>query len=458
MAGLLMVMMGVGLAALVYLRRAGLRWQDLPLLALLTSFLFFLSRFNSLVTVKVFDRPLTTIHLYVVGLFLLLLLARLQSPAPLSRQVAGPLRWLGLFGGVSLVSGLVNGGLTGAGWALQVLIIVLGPPLLAWVVIECLPRDAQAVDVLARLMILVLGLVTPAILLVSALRPDLFAAVLGWNSFVDWGEGFLRGWSPLGSTIVTGCLVTVAFGLALHEAVARRSRLHLALCVLAAASILFTASRSVLIVFLVFNGVYWSMIRQWRLFFRYAAPPAVGMAAIVAVSLISGAIHFDRFLESQDYSTAIRYGSVRAAVAQGLESPVLGQGPGRLYHEIRTTWVRNETGRQLGRERLVGGAVSAVEPHNLYAYLFAEHGALATLAFVLAFAGGLPGLWRARGGDDLERRSRRAVFAAAGISLLLMFLTASWPLVNPHFSFFFWVFVFAGLHWSAHAAADRRTP
>ena len=37
------------------------------------------------------------------------------------------------------------------------------------------------------------------------------------------------------------------------------------------------------------------------------------------------------------------------------------------------------------------------------------------------------------------------------VSLLLIFNTASWPLLNTHFSFFFWLLVFGGLHWTLHA-------
>ncbi len=440
------LVMGIGTA--VYLTINPWRPTDLILAAINFSLVFFLSRFNGLLTVWLDKYPLVTIHFYLLALLVFLGLVRALGKHPISRICAIPLPFLAVYSFFSILSGFVNAGFDGVLGAIQVVVITVTPALLAWILVELVGRQSQSPAELRRLYILPLGVVTPLILMVSALLPGVFSGLLGWELSVDFGgdEGFLRGWSPLGSTILTGSLVVIAFGFALHEAVVNRSRLHTVVASLASASVLFTASRAVMIVFVLFNFIYWPMVGKWRTFVRVSFLPAAVFIAIVGWSLVTGAISFERFLEVRNQSSTLRASSAVAAFELGREKTFLGHGPGQVYHEIRTIWVANPKRRARVMERPINGRMSAMEPHNLYLYLFAEHGLIATLAFVLAMFSSLIALWRQKPGSDPTIRSERAVFLGLGVGLVFIFLTASWPLMSPQYSVFLWLFVFSSLH------------
>ncbi len=443
------------IGTVVYLSANPLTRSDLPLFLFAFSIVFFLSRFNGLVTIWLGRYPLAGIHVYLLMLMVFLGLVRALGTRPYSRLIALPLPFLFVYGGFSLLSGLVNGGFDGALAASQVLVITMTPAILAWVFVESVGRQPRDSAALRRFYILPLGIVTPLILIVSALLPDIFSGLLGWGLSEDFGgfEGFRRGWSPLGSTILTGCLVVVAFGMALHEAVVNKSKLHTVVAALAATSLLFTVSRAVMIIFIVFNVIYWIMVGNWRTFVRVAALPVMILTAVFGWSLATGSVSFSRFLVLNDQSTGRRADSAMAAADVARENIFLGRGPGLIYNEMRTIWIANENNTPLVYQKAIGSRMSSMEPHNLYLYLMAEHGVFATVAFVLAMLVGLFVVWRTPAGGDDVKRSERAVYVGLWCGLMLVFATASWPLVSPQFSVFFWLFVFSGLH---SAAAWRR--
>ncbi len=449
----------LGLGTVVYLALNPLRRVDLPLLLFNLSLVFFLSRFNGLVTVWLGKYPLSGIHVYLLVLIMFLGLVLLPGGRGHSRLVSLPLPLLAVYGFFTLVSGAVNAGFDGVLAAFQILVITIAPAVLAWILVESYGvRDDDGAG-MRRQYILPLGIVTPLILLVSALLPSVFRGLLGWGVSADFGgfEGFTRGWSPMGSTILTGTLVVIAFGFALHEAVVNRSLLHRIVAALAAASILFTASRAVMIIFIVFNLIYWTMLGRARMFARVAALPALVVALLVGWSLVSGSVSFKRFLVLNDPSTGMRKSTALAAADLASQRPLLGHGPGQIYYEMRTIWIANPQRAPKVMEKAISHRMSALEPHNLYLYLAAEHGIFAAVSFVLAMAMGLVVVWRTPANGDPEWRSERAVYVGLWCGLLIIFATVSWPLLNHQFSVFFWLFVFSGLR-GADARRRRVAP
>lgn len=432
-----------------YVFAVGLRYRDIPVLLFLSTFVFFLSRFNGLVQASIGGRPYVGIMVYSVLSLGFLVWLRSTDRRPVSRILLTPLPFLVVFFVFSLLSGFANGEIKGVFSAVQVIAISLTPALLAWTIVELYPRDYDVPQSIRRVFIVTLGMITPLILIVSALMPSVFGDLLGWDAIQsESGLGFVRGWSPLGSTIATGCLIVMAYGFALNEAVVRKSLIHSFIAVLASVSILFTASRSVLVSYLIFNLVYLMFVggktRIWKVSFL----PLLGMLAVFGYSFSRGTINFGRFLETGDFSLYIRVMSLRAAVLQFLESLFLGKGPGLLYSQIRTDWLVGHGGEGEAKLMLVGGTWSAMEPHNLYLLLLAEHGLIASLAYMLALLAVLVVVILSPALGDPVAKSEKATYIALWVSMMAMFLSASWPLINLKFSIFFWLFLFSCLHWS----------
>lgn len=437
------------LSVVGYVFSAKLRFRDIPLLVFLSSFVFFLSRFNNMIGFSIGGRPYVGVTIYSLVALMALLAFRSVVQRPISRMVFSPLPFLFGFGILSITSGLLNGGLAGFYSALQVMVISLTPPLLAWVLVELYPR--RLVDTLAirKLFVVTLGLITPVILIVSALMPAVFGGLLGWDEISSTSEtGFVRGWSPLGSTIATGCLIVVAYGFAVNEAVVNRSKVHTFIAAMAAVSILFTASRSVLVSFFVFNLVYAFLLGNMGKIFKVSFVPISGLGAVVGYSVINGSISFGRFLETNDFSFYIRLLSMRGAWYQFINSIVWGRGPGLLYSQIRTDWLEGDKGEGVLRFMIVGQNWSVMEPHNLYLLLLAEHGLLSTIFFLLALVTVLVVVLRVPVRGNMAVKSEKAVYVGIWVAVMVMFFTASWPLLNQKFSLFFWLYVFSSLHWA----------
>jgi len=432
-----------------YVFAAKLRFRDIPILVFLSSFVFFLSRFNNLLSFSVGERPYVGVTIYSLLSLVFLLVFRGVAKRPISRIVFCPLPFLLGFGILSILSGLQNDGLAGFYSAMQVLVISLTPPFLAWVLVELYPRRLADNLAIRKIFVVTLGLITPVILIVSALMPGVFGELLGWGEISSTSEiGFVRGWSPLGSTIATGCLIIVAYGFALNEAVANKSRVHSFIAALAAVSILFTASRSVLVSFFVFNLVYAVFLGKKAKVFKVAFLPISGLAAVVGYSVVTGSISFGRFLETNDFSFYIRLLSMRGAWYQFVNSVVWGRGPGLLYSQIRTDWLEGDKSEGVLRFMIVGENWSVMEPHNLYLLLLAEHGILATIFFLLSLIAVLVVVVRVPAHDNPAASSEKAVYVGIWVAAMVMFFTASWPLLNQKFSIFFWLYIFSSLHWA----------
>lgn len=451
----LKLMLPLLVVVLSYLTAYPLRGRDAVLTGFAFSMVFFLSRFNALATVWLGAYPLVTIHMYQTALLALLLLLLGLERRPLRRRVAFPLPYLFLFVLLSFVSGLVNGGFDGVLAAIQAMVIAVVPALLAWALVEFVSATSASPADLRRLLVLPLGLVTPLFLVTSALLPAMFAQVLGWGLSDDpyGNDGFVRGWSPLGSTIDTGALVVIAYGFAMHEALVGRSRLHAAICALAAGSILFTASRSVMAMFVIFNLVY-ALSLGGRRFFRVAWLPALAILGLLGWALASGQVSFHRFLVTGDASSARRAASAQAAFDLTRSEPLLGHGPGLVYSEVRTTWIANPHQIPLVLEKKIGGLISAMEPHNLFLYGAAEHGVFGTMAYVVAMFGGLRFVGKRRAGEGFGVRSERGMFLGLWLGLFFLLTTGSWPFLTPQVSVFFWLFVFCGLEFAAQAVRE----
>jgi hypothetical protein len=199
---------------------------------------------------------------------------------------------------------------------------------------------------------------------------------------------------------------------------------------------------------LLFHVIYfWSAIRRH---------PAAVLSFLVVTCLVSvpaiwklqERFSFERLLLARGSSLDLRTSSALGAATTSFESPFLGKGPGLLYEEFRLGWPTRPDGvvsRQI--TMLVGNRLSAMEPHNLYLFLAAEHGWIAAAMFCTV-------LWMLWNRIRISRflsfdtgRSLSAAFSALWLSTFAVLLTSSIPLVNPQCSVFFWFFGFMGLHW-----------
>ena len=441
---------------MVYIVSVRLRFRDLPIMAFLFSVSFFLSRFDVMARVDLLGRPLLGLHLYLAasGIFLLILrglAGRRYLPAT-TRVIQ--LFWLVAI--LALLSGFINGGANGVGAALQVLVIVLAPALVAAMLIELVPLGREESRQIRKVFILFGGVITPSILVMTALLPGVFADTLGWRPIRDEVQaGFVRGWSPLGSTITTGAVVILAYAMSLHEAVSRNRRIYVFVCMLSGLSLMFTLARSVLVVFVIFHAYYWIVFARHRR--RHGVlvwPAGLAVLAFVAATTLGG-YDFGRFLKTDDFSIEMRGTSARVALAESSRAPLLGRGPGLLYEDIRTVWLVDPDNEEKAKVVSIGGEMSAQEPHNLYLWLAAEHGWPSVILFLLIFFT----LWRGARppgrAPDATTASLRTIYGAAWLGFALFFLSHSGPLVNPQFSLFFWFWAFSGVHWCASLCAER---
>ncbi len=439
----------IGVIIATFIISARMRWRDLPIMVFLFSISFFLSRFDVLVKVDLFGRPLLGLHLYLAGCAVLLLVLRgfenrLYIPATIH---VFRLFWLVAI--LALFSGVVNGGASGVGAALQILIIVLAPAIVAAMLVELVPLVRDESHQIRKVFILFGGVITPIILVMTALLPSVFANSFGWQPLRDEAQaGFIRGWSPLGSTIATGAVVILAYALAMHEVVTKRRRLYLFVCILSGFSLMFTLARSVLVVFMVFHVYYWiSFARRRRRHGVIFWPACLAIIGIIVATVVGG-YDFGRFVETDDFSMDIRGTSARVALSESMSAPLLGRGPGLLYEDVRTTWLVNPDNEEKSKIISVEGEMSAQEPHNLYLWLAAEHGWPVVFVFLLIFVSLWRGLGRARDLPNDASVSLLSIYRATWLGFGLFFLSHSGPLVNPQFSLFFWLWAFSGVHWA----------
>lgn len=435
----------------------GYRLRDLLLLGFMASVTLYLSRWDQGFGTTIAGRPFTGFDFYLMLTILLLAPLRLLFAERPPLHIVPAALWLAAYAALSLVSGLLNGGFGGVGAAVQVIVVSLTPLLAVLLWIDLMPRDRATHERLLISFTLLIGVLTPTVFIITSIAPNLFGSLLGWSIVATSGStGFVRGWSPVGSAIATGMLMVIAYGLAMHQVVGCKRRRFAVVLFLVGIAILFTLSRSVLLMFIVFHIAYfWSAIRRQPI--RILGLGIV--AALVMTPLLfelTDRYSFDRFTQYQDESTDIRASSAVAAIEASFDKPFLGHGPGLLYEQFR---VEGVSGARPGQTRAmyVGDRISALEPHNLYLLLTAEHGVPAAIAFVV----GLIVLWRrTRIGRFIENdrdKSMASAFNALWIATLIMFLTYSGPLVNAQSSVLLWFFAALGLHWRAVLAARSPT-
>ena len=452
-------MMGVIGAAvvaggLVLFARYGAR--DLLVLAVLGFISLYLSRFNDFLQGSLAGRPLIGFHFFLLAACLALGAARLVMRETPRLEYGAIAVLLGLYATLSIASGLANGGKVGLAAAAQILIISLGPCALAAFLVDLVPRTEAASARLRGSFLLLVGVMTPCLQVASSVVPNLFGSILGWATAASGATGFVRGGSPLGGSIATGTIEVLAYGLAMHEVVARRRKRYAVVLILIGVSVLFTLARSVLLMLILFHVFYfWSVIRRFPL--RVAGLTLAGMLVMTPLFLkLEQRFSFERFLETGDASSELRGYSAIAALRASAAKPILGGGPGLIYDEIRTDWLVDASAiaTRLDRVKIVGESISAFEPHDLYLLLAAEHGWPAALAFSGVFVLIWRRMNRLRRTLDDDRSSQAAAFAAVLAALGAMFFTSSGPLVNPQASVFLWFFAFAGLHFRASVLAE----
>lgn len=434
----------------------GYRMRDVLVLAFLTSIVMYLSRWDLHLHREIYGRPFVTFHWYLLATALVFGAAHVRfRERPALRF--GPLMLAGTgFAALALASGVLNGGAAGAVSAGHVLVVTVLPALAAATCVALIPRDAAASRRLRVTFILLAGVLTPTMVVLSALAPNQIGSLLGWGTFAAGrATGFVRGWSPLGSPITTGTAMILAYGLAMHEVIGARKRMYIAVLLLVGLAMLFTLARSVLLMFAVFHLFYfWSVIRRQPM-----RVIGVGMLLIVlagpVVYKLSERFSFERFLEGGGASTDLRASSALGAMAASLRNPVLGNGPGLLYEGVRQgETVRIVRGSREVRTIMVAGRVSALEPHNVYLLVAAEHGWIA-LGLFLAI---LLICWRRTRLRaflaDVEDRSMSSAFHALWMALLFMLMTSSNPMIKEQIAVLFWFFAFLGLHW--HATMEQK--
>lgn len=446
--GLAVSAMGAGALILLF----GYRARDLLVLIVLGVVTVFLTRWDEKLTATIAGRPYVGFHFFMLFCAIALAMARavIHEAPPL--RAGGVLTLLAGFSFFSIVSGLINGQIAGLGSVAQVLFIALAPMVIGLLLVDLVPRTPAASRRLRLSFLLLIGLFTPAMQITSSLAPDVFGAVLGWQPTAQSGTvGFVRGWSPLGGPIATGVVMVLAYGLAMHEVVGQRRRVFVTVLFLVGFSVLFTLSRAVLLMLVVFHIAYfWTALRRHPV--RIVALCLLGflVAAPVLIKL-QERYSFERFLLLQDESTDIRASSAVAALRATVHHPLFGAGPGLLYEQIRTDWIAEGAApaAEGSRSTVIEDELSALEPHNLYLLLTAEHGLPAALLFVGAFLL----CWRRVRAKSFvmsdEDRSLASAWSACWLVLLLVLLTHSGPLINPQSAIFIWFFAFSGLHWRA---------
>ena len=446
-------------------RFAGYGSRDLAAASALFATLLFLSRFDAMLYTRLFDRPYPGIVVFMLLISVGLGLYRALTPTRRPRKMQWVMIALlfGIFAYLAILSGLVNRAGEGVAAALQALALCGMPILLAAQVISVTPQTTTGVTKLRWTIILAAGVLTPIALLATSLFADLLGRLLGWNQFAVMAgrsTGFVRGWSPLGGAISTAVAMVLAYGLAMHEVVGRGRRRFIPVLVLIGLAMLFTLSRSAILMMVVFHLAYFRKSLFQRPARTMAVLAAVSLVLVVALTQLSSRFSFDRFTQIRDASSEVRASSALAALSLVFDAPLLGQGPGLVYEEIRTTWLEP---RELGSAKitddgqllLLENHLSAMEPHNLYLYLAVEHGWLALGCFLGLFIACWAAAAPPRGADE-EAQSLSAALRALWVAHAAMFLTASTPLTNPQLSVFFWTFALLPFLVRASAPAAHR--
>jgi len=418
-------------AYLVFCQGYGLR--DLLVLGMLAYPVLFLGRFGVLVYFFFLGKPYLGFEILAGGMFALFMvvpLGRRGSGTYTRLGLAKPAMALTLLGLVGLFSAMVHRpGLDGLGAFLMAVSRWAWPLMVVWAGIRTIPWHPQSHDRLRMSFVLVYGVLTPLIMVTSALFTQELAGIMEWgDKYTHAGvAGFARGWSPLGSTISSGFLVLGAYAFCLAQMLRGRNSLFYGVAaLLSILAIGFTLSRSVLAAF-VFVNVF--MLRG--LLRRYMVRIAKVAAAILLVAVpavVFMAIRYDlsRFVMLGGKSVRLRLSSLAAAFDVVAERPLLGHGMGVLYEVVRLP--QGFAGINAMDTIVLGGHYSALEPHNLYLLTLAETGVVGMILLLVAY---VAWYWRIR-------KARRLASGLLGRE----------PLVNADWTLLL-VLPFFGLTWSA---------
>ncbi len=452
---LLWLFIASGMALLVFIGvltlLGGFRLGDCIPLVVIATITFFLSRFSRNLTIQLGPRAFTGLMLFFVAWAVLLGLLRLLQRTPRLQYSGTILLLTVVFVVLALVSGLVNSpDVTGIIATVQVLVIALGPLCVGLLVVEQVGRDRLGFERLVTSFILFCGVLLPVLMLTAAVAPEIFGRLLGWGMAGQRaGAGFARAQTPVGSTIASAMTVSLAYGFALCRFIDRKRVSTFFVLVLCGFAMLFSLSRSTLAVVFIFHLVFFlHTLRR-----HFLSISVLIMLAVVAGAITQRALperyQFSRFFTTYDASIDIRFSGIRGAWLAGLKAPVLGHGPGLLYHDIRTSWVtEGGDARRVPRTIHIEGYASPLEPHNVYAYLAAEHGSLGLMVFVAIIVI----MWRRTRVKQWQELSPRdqlygKMYNAQWIAFIIGMYTHSTPLVNMKAAMLFWVFAGTGMLW-----------
>ncbi len=442
----------IGSAYLVTFR--GYTIRDLLVLALFLFPLLFLGRFGVAFSARFLGHWYLGFELFAAVLLVFFLLMKLMSPASGEMRILYSVFLLTCLLLVGLASGFINGSsLTDFGATVHASFRWFIPFLLACAAISALPKTPESNARLIDSYILVYGIITPLLILVSALFTSQLAGLMGWDPYAiseSAGAGFTRGWTPTGSAISSGILVLFAYSMALARLI-RKHRVGFntfvtSLCLI---SILFTLARSIMISLVVFHLLAFR-VTLWRNLSRVLISFLLILILVVpSMIFLSSRYGFERFLLWGGESRNLRWYSALAGLKAGTEKPLLGQGPAQLYWDVRQPMMM--PGRIEEKVITIQDLPSAKEPHNLYILTFAETGLVGLVLLGGAFLYLLHRLKAAKRYSVYITEYKPDCDAHWSMFITFMFfcLTSASILIYPKVALTSWSALLVGLHTAA---------
>jgi hypothetical protein len=380
------------------------------------------------------DSTITAMDILVWSFLLLVLLIRaLQPKPPKVDEIV-----IGLPLGVFCIWAYITGAISGyPDWfsAVSEALLHWVPSFIAcWIGVSILPRTASAFQRFETYY---------KALAAFAIAPQIFLTAFnlgGWevDASMD-AAGFLRGWSCIGTGIVTAACILPAYLLALRDFFTMRGNQNWAIALAAAIflAILFTLARSVMAL-LIIGSISLMVHYSRRSLAQLAVLAGIAVTLGVVMWITMSQLSFTRLTKTRGDSTDLRIESLLGAFESGMEQPIWGHGFGCLYNEIRAEGsIRGE------RETIdVAGHESALEPHNAYALCWSETGIIGLaifLALLLSFRRHSPFFHWDKSVDDYTERTIWwvvALFFLSGSNLLLYHIPAVFLTLPFMFVFF----------------------
>lgn len=428
--------------------------ETLPLMMMIIIGIFLINSLNVRFVFFIGGRPFTGQMIFITLLLVFFAVFRVFFSGHQTLADRWLFMFVSFFVAVTLISGLINGSnsvraITAVVAPLQTLIFTIVPMLLAFIIIDLLPRDRLAFQRVVSSFILLCGVLLPYLMLSMAAGGGFIGRFFGWQIEAQ-ASGFAGASTVLGGRITSGMLVVLAYGFSLCRLLQTKKVRFLLPLVLCAMAILFSLSRSALAVMIIFHIVFLGRIIRKHIG-RVILLTIVGCVfAVIINRFLPEQYNFDRFFLRGDESSAIRMSGGKGAWMAFLSAPVLGHGPGLLYDVARTSFLFAAPGKyDVPGYIIIEGYASPLEPHNTYAFLAAEYGFLGLVIFI----GYMIRLWRMTRigalrkyvGNEDELYS--ITFNAIWISFFFGMYTHSIQLMNIKACFIFWLFAFSGVHW-----------